>query len=350
MGRLAGIIFLIWLVVPLSARADAALDRQIIHVLNRIGAGPTEEVVAHIKAVGIDRYTDEQLNPDTLPEPAALTDRLAALDTQQLSASQLFVRYGPPPSETMEGAKPTQEAIDARMRRGDAILQQARAARIWRALYSPRQLQEVMVDFWFNHFNVFAGKGLDRAVGRQLSRTRRSGRMCSAGSATCCCATAQHPAMLFYLDNQANTAPGSPDARADVGRPQRELRPRADGAAHAGRRWRLHPGRCRTLARILTGWGFDRPELQHRRRLRPSASTRRATTRPRRCFSATDIPAGGGGEGIAALDMLAASPATAHHIAFELAQYFVADKPPPALVDRLAQRVLGRPTATSGRC
>src|ERR1700687_2517864 len=102
---------LVWLIAPLPAHADAALDRQIIHVLNRIAVGPTPEAVAHVKAIGIDRYIDEQLDPGALAEPAALTDRLAALDTLGLGASELFAKYGPPPSETLEGGKPTPAAI-----------------------------------------------------------------------------------------------------------------------------------------------------------------------------------------------------------------------------------------------
>src|SRR5438094_717882 len=96
------------------------------------------------------------------------------------------------------------------------ILEQARAARLWRALYSPRQLQEVMVDFWYNHFNVFAGKGLDRlwigAYEAEAIRPHALGRFRDLLGAT-----AHHPAMLFYLDNAQNAAPGSkgPNGRVD---------------------------------------------------------------------------------------------------------------------------------------
>jgi uncharacterized protein (DUF1800 family) len=335
MRRLAAIIFFIWFIAPLPARADATLDRQIIHVLNRIGAGPTEETAAHIKAIGIDRYIDEQLSPDTLPEPAALTERLAALDTQRLSASQLFVQYGPPPSETMEGAKPTQEAIDARMRRGDAILQQARAARIYRALYSPRQLQEALVDFWFNHFNVYAYNGFDALwVGNFENEAIRPHVLGKFRDLLL--ATAQHPAMLFYLDNQSSTAPGTPNARGlfagineNYARELMELHTLGVDGGYT-------QDDVKTLALIFAGWGFDYRSLStgsgpafgfDPTRHDPSEKT----------LLGHRIAPGGAEQGIAAIDILATSPATAHHIAFELAQYFVADSPPPALVDRLAQ-------------
>src|SRR5580704_11102128 len=126
--RLFAALAVVGLVAPLPARADSS-DLQIIHVLNRIGFGPTVEAVAHVKEIGIDRYIDEQLDPDAIVEPAALTNRLAVLDTLGLGAAQLFTKFGPPPAETNDGMKPTQEVVDARIKRADTILQQSRAAR-----------------------------------------------------------------------------------------------------------------------------------------------------------------------------------------------------------------------------
>jgi hypothetical protein len=150
------------LLVAQPAPADStAPDQQIIHVLNRLGFGPTAEEVAHVKQIGIDRYIDEQLHPESIPEPAALTQRLAGLDTLRLTPMQLFIGYGPLLTNLNGGIKPTPDEAKARRQRANVIVQQAAAARVYRALYSHRQLQEVMVDFWFNHFNVFAQKGLD---------------------------------------------------------------------------------------------------------------------------------------------------------------------------------------------
>ena len=107
-----------------------------------------------------------------------------------------------------------------------------------------------MVDFWYNHFNVFAGKGIDRAL--VASYERDAIRPYALGSfRDLLGATAKHPAMLFYLDNWSPSTPG-PAATAEgqgQARPERELRARADGAAHAGRGRRLHPaGRDRAGA------------------------------------------------------------------------------------------------------
>jgi uncharacterized protein (DUF1800 family) len=320
--------------IALPAHADPALDRQILHVVNRMGFGPTAEEVAHVKAIGIDRYINEQLDPTAIPEPAALTARLAALDTLRLGAGELFAKYGPPQTEMSA----TQEAIDARVKRADTILQQARAARVWRALYSPRQLQEAMVDFWFNHFNVYAYDGFDMLwVGNFEETAIRPHAL--GNFRDLLLATARHPAMLFYLDNEASTAPGSPSAHGvfaglneNYAREIMELHTLgADGG--------YTQDDVATLAQIFTGWGFNYGDLNagsgsgfafDAARHDPGA----------KLFLGQRIPPGGEAQGIAAIDMLAKSPATAHHIAFELAQYFVADNPPTALVNRLAQRFL----------
>jgi hypothetical protein len=145
---------------PLAAHAGAAAsDRQIIMLLDRIGFGPTKAEVTYVKAIGIEAYINEQLHPASIPEPPQLTARLAALTTLKLDPGELLARYGPLPP--VGGVKPTRQQQMARFKAARIIAQQAAAARVWRALYSPRQLKEVLVDFWFNHFNVFTGKGLD---------------------------------------------------------------------------------------------------------------------------------------------------------------------------------------------
>jgi len=337
-ARILAVGLFIALTAPPPAHADPAADRQILHLLNRIAFGPTATDLAHVKAIGIERYIDEQLHPEAVPEPAALSERLAPLDTQRLGASQLFAEYGPPPSETREGAKPTQAAIDARIKRGGAILQQAGAARVWRALYSRRQLQEVMVDFWFNHFNVYAYNGFDALwVGNyenEAIRPHALGRFRDL-----VLATAHHPAMQFYLDNQVSTAPGSLNARGLFGgineNYARELMELHTLGADGG----YTQEDIGTLALILSGWGFDYRSLSAGSGPAFAFDPSRHDS-SEKVFLGRPIPAGGEEQGIAAIDILARSPATAHHIAFELAQYFVADDPPPALVDRLAQEFL----------
>jgi uncharacterized protein (DUF1800 family) len=331
----AGILFVFFVSLSLSAEAaERTSDRQILHVLDRLAFGSTVEDFRHVKAIGIERYIAEQLDPAAIAEPPALTERLAWLETLRLDPVRLYAEYGPP--REVDGVKPTPEEQQARRQRSRTILEQARAARLWRALYSPRQLNEVMVDFWYNHFNVFAGKGLDRlwigAYEAEAIRPHALGRFRDLLGAT-----AHHPAMLFYLDNAQNAVPGSkgPNGRQDglnenYARELMELHTLGVDGGYT-------QDDVVALARILTGWGLARPNAL------PEAGSgfvfypKRHDDGPKR-FLGHDIAAKGEAEGEEALDILAKSPATARHIAFALAQHFVADAPPSALVDRLAAR------------
>jgi uncharacterized protein (DUF1800 family) len=193
-----------------------------------------------------------------------------------------------------------------------------------------------MVDFWYNHFNVFAGKGLDRLwVGsfeEQAIRPHALGKFRDI-----VLATARHPAMLYYLDNTQNVAAGT--RRPNGGEAglnenyARELMELHTLGVEGG----YTQDDVVALARILTGWGLARPNAAETDGSGFRFYPARHDAGPKR-FLGRDIGAAGEQEGIEAIDTLARSPATAHHIALELAQYFVADSPPPALVERLAAR------------
>src|SRR6266496_2237980 len=96
----------------LSEAAVPAGDRQILHVLDRLAFGPTQEDVAHIRKEGIERYIAEQLDPRALADPPDLAARLAGLETLRLDPIELFVRYGPP--RPADGAKPSPDEVKAR--------------------------------------------------------------------------------------------------------------------------------------------------------------------------------------------------------------------------------------------
>jgi uncharacterized protein (DUF1800 family) len=317
--------------VPADA-GERASDRQVLHILNRLGFGPTAAEVQHVKQIGIDRHIAEQLDPQSIPEPAELTEKLAALETLKLDPVQLFAEYGP--LRPKDGVKPSREEQKARRQRAHLILEQAQEARIWRALYSRRQLQEVMTDFWYNHFNVFAGKGLDHlwigAYEQGAIRPYALGKFHDLLGAV-----AHHPAMLFYLDNAQNAAAGSkgPNGR-EAGLNEnyaRELMELHTLGVDGG----YTQDDVVALARILTGWSLVRPIALPEKGLGFAFYPARHDQSGKH-FLGQDIAANGEAEGEQALDMLAKSPATARHIAFQLAQYFVADQPPQALVDRLA--------------
>lgn len=335
-GRLAGLCLLIVVPVMLAMGAEPVPERQAIHVLNRLAFGPTLDEVRHVKTIGIERYVAEQLDPDSIPQPLELRWRLAQLETLKLNPVQLRQLYGP--LRTLRGFKPNPELENAQRERVRLILRDISEARILRAVLSRRQLHEVMVDFWFNHFNVFSGKGLDDVwIGNyeeQAIRPFALGRFRDL-----LFAVAKHPAMLVYLDNTLSTAPGSPGARGrqkglneNFAREVMELHTLgADGG--------YTQEDVVTLARILTGWGVNPPGA---RTFPEHAAVFEGTRHDYgpKVFLGRPMQSRGKAEGEEALDILARSPATARHIGFELAQYFVEDEPPAALVDHLAARFL----------
>jgi uncharacterized protein (DUF1800 family) len=320
--------------IATARAAERVSDRQVLHILDRLAFGPTAGEVQHVEQIGIDRYIAEQLDPQSIPEPPELTEKLAALETLKLDPVQLFAEYGP--LRPKDGLKPSRDEQKARRQRARLILEQAQEARIWRALYSRRQLQEVMTDFWYNHFNVFAGKGLDHlwigAYEEAAIRPYALGKFRDLLGAV-----AHHPAMLFYLDNAQNAAPGSkgPNGR-EAGLNEnyaRELMELHTLGVDGG----YTQDDVVALALVLTGWSLVRPIALPEKGLGFAFYPARHDQGEKH-FLGRDIAGNGEAEGEQALDMLAKNPATARHIAFQLAQYFVADQPPQALVDRLAAR------------
>ena len=124
--------------------------------MNRLSFGPRPGDIDHVRSVGIEGYIQEQLSPSQTPQPIHLTQQLKQLKTLNLGPSQLFQEYQYKPRLVTQ--KGEAEKRTARQKR-NLPLQEARQARLSRALASPRQLEEVMVNFWFNHFNVSVTKG-----------------------------------------------------------------------------------------------------------------------------------------------------------------------------------------------
>ncbi|MGA9851818.1 MAG: DUF1800 domain-containing protein [Gammaproteobacteria bacterium] len=327
-GLVPAVLFL------LSGSVLASTDAQALHVLNRLAFGPAPGDVRRVAALGVDRYIRQQLHPDSIPLPAESQQQLDSLETLTLTPTELFEEYGPPPLS--RGQKLTPQERKQLNQHANVIVQQAMQARVLRAVESPRQLQEVMVNFWFNHFNVFRGKGLDRLwVGSYEEQAIRPYAL--GHFRDLLFATAKHPAMLFYLDNWLDTQPGTPHAK---GRFQginenyaRELMELHTLGVNGG----YTQTDVTTLAHVLTGWGlcplrgrFAQPGTFCFDPQRHDFSDQ--------VFLGRTIPGGGEAEITQALDMLASSPATAHHISYELAQYFTADNPDPVLVDALTKK------------
>jgi uncharacterized protein (DUF1800 family) len=328
----------IWFLSANVARSAPA-NPKVVHLLNRLSLGISPGDVDRVQSIGIDKYVQQQLNPETISEPAILTDRLAKLETINLSPVELFQRYNP--NRQVNGQQPTQEVKKIQQQQAKQVTNEAIEARLWRSIYSQRQLQEVMVDFWYNHFNVYADKGIDRlwvgAYEREAIRPNALGKFRNLLGAT-----ARHPAMLFYLDNWQNSAPNATNKGRFRGLNEnyaRELMELHTLGVDGG----YKQDDIVTLAKIFTGWGFKQPG----QKIHDGYSFQFNATRhdfSNKLFLDRSIAGSGIAEGDLALDILSKHPSTARQISFKLAQYFVADNPPKSLVDRLSKRF----TATDG--
>jgi uncharacterized protein (DUF1800 family) len=210
--------------------------------------------------------------------------------------------------------------------------------KIYRAVYSRRQLQELLADFWYNHFNVFLDKGADRYLvptyEREAIRAHVFGRFRDLLEAT-----AKSPAMLFYLDNWESVAPKPPDTRARVQRPRQT---RGLNENYARELMELHTlgvdgGYTQKdiieVARCFTGWTIKAPRMGG-----GFEYNDKVHDKGEKVVLGVVIPAGGGMEdGEKVLDILAHHPSTARFISRKLAMRFVSDNPPPALIARMAR-------------
>jgi uncharacterized protein (DUF1800 family) len=264
--------------------------------------------------------------------------------------------------EFMEGMKPQQrETLMALNNPQQVVTSELVQGKLLRAIYSDRQLEEVMTDFWFNHFNVFIGKGADRylltSYERDVIRPHAMGKF-----EDLLVATAQSPAMIFYLDNWLSVGPNSDFANGipkrsnnyNWRRPPRQRRLSPVKQAK-GKRSGLNENYGRELmelhtlgvnggytqndvtevARVLTGWTLKQPKqgdgFTFEERMHEPADKHVLGHR---------IKSGGEKEGREVLHILARHPATAKFISTKLAIRFVSDNPPSALVDRMAQTFL----------
>jgi uncharacterized protein (DUF1800 family) len=314
------------------------------HVLNRFAYGPRPGEVERVAAGGVDAWIEGQLGSGVPEASAPLAAALAPFETLAHNHTVALKAFAQLQREVLQPGTPeprraqAREDLDALIRR---VQGQARQARLLDALYADRQLEAVLTEVWFNHFNVFAGKETVRITAgyheREAIRPHVLGRFRDLLGAT-----ARHPAMLNYLDNWQSVRagfafpPGTP-------LPAGFRAPRGPNENYARELLELHTlgvdggytqDDVSELARVLTGWSFDRrdPGPEHAFRFYPA----RHDTGPKRLLGRA-APGGGQQEGDWALDLLARHPSTARHVARRLSVAFVADAPPPALVDRLTR-------------
>jgi len=320
------------------------------------GAGMEDHMYASLSADSLmdeppdQRFKDlMKMGPDDM--------RAVARSLNQQERERLVDGFTPQQKETLLAMVNPQQVVQGELTQ----------AKLLRAIYSERQLDEVMTDFWMNHFNVFINKGADRymltAYERDVIRPHALGKFKDL-----LIATAKSPAMLFYLDNWQSIGPDSDFARFGGQRqrpgrlrrgpfgmivyqpppPRREQNPeqkkkRASGLNenYAREIMELHTlgvdggytqKDVTELAKVLTGWTIEKPQQGgefkfDERRHEPGTKV----------VLGKKFKEDGESEGMKALDMLAHHPSTAHFISKKLAMRFVSDDPPESLVDRMAQ-------------
>lgn len=287
------------------------------HVLTRAGYGPDAYSRSQIDGLGVAGYIEQQLYPEFIDD-GALDALLAPLDALGLSLAELFDLYGNQPGELPP----------------NDLRNQAIAEKILRAVYSRRQLEAVLTDFWYNHFNVDAGGGLARyyliPYVRDTIRPHVLGRF-----EDLLLATARAPAMLDYLDNKVNYKEGYVlggkvrGLNENYGRELLELHSVSVGAGYT-------QNDVREAARCLTGWSIDGTYATDGFRFRAAGHDQD----PKQVMGLS-FPAGGGEqEGVDLLSYLAHHPMTAEHVSRKLVTRFVSENPPQALVDAAADTFL----------
>src|ERR1700735_2294347 len=376
-------------------------DEAIMHAMNRLGYGPRPGDVERIRKMGLEKWIDQQLHPESIDD-SELDQRLQRYPTLNLSAKKLIEEY-PQPGQVIKKEGITKEEYEQQMKekRRDAesqvivtgnenldkaqqqlaklqgpgrIVAELSMAKVDRAVYSNRQLQAVMEDFWFNHFNVFANKAEDKwlltSYVRDTIRPHTMGKF-----EDLLLATAKSPAMLIYLDNSQSADPNAV-RRMDAEKAMRRARyggafaggvaptpgtfpgpatfgPASGAAAPAQKPERglnenygrevmeLHTvgvdgGYTQqdviAMAETLTGWTVHEP-----RKDPEFFFDERIHAQGKKVVMGHTFNYGGEKDGEEALKFLANHSSTARFISIELARHFVSDNPPESLIDRMAK-------------
>jgi len=373
-------------------------DQEVLHALNRLTFGPRPGDLEAVRKMGLKKWIDQQLHPERIAENPELAVRLRPLESLQMSAAEIATNYPPPQvlRAMTQGRLPLPVDPEARKRaeleiqrlrarreakddgdvkakaqgKGGDRLQQAtrqqvlaatdpverrklvadkapqqalpydlNEAKLYRAIYSNRQLEEQMADFWFNHFNVYIDKGADRILTstyeRDAIRPHVFGKFRDLLEAT-----AHSPAMLFYLDNWQSISPETVPVRRFA--KQKAKQARGLNENYARELMELHTlgvdgGYTQKdiieVARCFTGWTIKQPN-----RGGEFIYNDRVHDKGEKTVLGVKIPAGGGQDDAEkVLDILARHPSTARFISTKLAKKFVADDPPPALIERMAK-------------
>jgi uncharacterized protein (DUF1800 family) len=334
-------------------------DQRILHALGRLGFGARPGDLERVKKIGLGAYIAQQLQPEKIDDsaveravrnlpgvnltPAEVAERERAVlmaNVETIRLRQQMEQGSLPPekrSEAMQKARKGAEARQEAASIGGGLV----AEKFLRAVESERQLQEVLVDFWSNHFNIDMGKARStKAIDERLAiRPHVLGKFRDILGAS-----ARSPAMLIYLDNFQSVAPPPAGAQAmqRMRRPGAQRMQRGLNENYARELMELHTlgvdgGYSQKdvieVARCLTGWSIDGNRYGGTFSFRPFAHDRGEKT-----VLGEKIPAGGGIEdGERVLDLLAKHPSTMKNISTKLCRRFVSDDPPASLVNKCVE-------------
>jgi len=345
-------------------------EEAALHALNRLGYGPRPGDVDRVRQMGLEKWILQQLHPETLEE-SALAARLARYPTLAMSSATLLAEYPRPEMAAkrmgisledyrkqlaemarQQGANGGLGMRGVEDRRPQRVLDELTMAKMTRAIYDERQLNEQLVDFWFNHFNIFVYKDADlwllTSYERDVIRPRVLGKFKDLLSAT-----AQSPAMLFYLDNWLSSDPKAFDRQRHMPPAKRPKAPA--GVPGVGPKRGLNENYGRELLELHTvgvDGGYTQRDVIETARCFTGWTLRNLQTDPEFYFDARihdpdpkrivgkKISAGGLKDGQKVLEMLSRHPSTARFISTKLARHFISDNPPPELVARVAKTFL----------
>ena len=332
-------------------------EAKAVHLLQRATFGVRPQDIDQVMKLGRERWLDQQLRPEQLTD-AGTAQRLERFRALNADMGELLTEFQQAQRERRQMADSQMNRANRPNRNGNAVppqqlLAELVSAKLTRAVYSERQLEEMMTDFWFNHFNVHFGKGIDRYLIADYEasaiRPHVFGKFRDLLGAT-----AKHPAMLFYLDNAQSVAIDTTRMR----RVPQQLRSRGLNENYARELMELHTlgvdgGYTQKdvieVARALTGWQFTRPGNgagpgnANANANANGAGSVEFVFRPflhdrgEKTVLGHPLPAGRGIEdGEQVLDILAAHPSTAKFIAGKLVERFVSDEPDAAFVNEIA--------------
>lgn len=354
-------------IVSFAAPSDRSLTetQRVQQVISRLTFGARPGDLERISGIGVDAYIKQQLEPEAIDD-SALDKRLAKLPTLGLSTPALAEQYNPPkpPPTPTPTASPSpgsdMKSADMSMasqapapaanatptpkpsptlapKNPGMVVAELQRAKVMRAVYSERQLYEVTVDFWENHFSIYANKDADRWM--MTSFDRDSVRPFALGRFRDLLGSVAHsPAMLFYLDNWQSSVlkeyPATKDKPARTSGGINENYARELMELHTlGVDGGYTQKDVQEVARCLTGWTIRKPQTDGIAFYNPAMHDNGEKN-----VLGVKIPAGGGiRDGEMVLDILARHPSTARFISTKLARRFFSDNPPPAIIERAAK-------------